>query len=1132
MTRALPLVLLALGFLHVPLLHGQGAQSTAVEVEHAGFLAKRWTTEHGLPVNHITDLLAARDGYLWIATHDGLTRFDGHRFTVFNTGNSPALSSNRIDLLHETPDGTMWLRTESFAVARVRAGRLESVPDLPEVIGRSFRQDADTLWLTTAEGLYRHDARGLRRAFPELIDEPVTEVVRDGRGALWVVGAHTLYRIGGTPGEASVRRFTAADGLPSLADGRLVVSAESFSVLFDVGTPDQEALWVGGVRGLTRWDGTQFEAMYPDAPVWDEQKVLDIQQAADGTLSFGTSVYGWFTERAGQLVPFDAASRSLPGDESLRMLTDATGRVWRSQHDALYRDGERVLRLRQPGYRFRRAATIDAHGTLWIGADGLYQIRRREVQPLRIDADPTQNSVYPLLETRDGSIWLGAWAERGLARWTDGRLERYSPATDAPEASDFATALHEDDQGTLWIGTLNRLGYMQPGRPSGSRFQRLEAPIDATLLRRVSALHTDTEGVLWLGSEAGLARLQLRRAPLGGPEAETGITVEAAQAWAGLADVRMLTSTRDGHLLLGTMGRGLGRSVMTLSNVTATSSEDAFEWLTTTDGLPSNYVRDAYEEADGTLWIATQDRGLCRLDRSTHRSLVAAARAGGLRCLDVSDGLFDNSLHRVLDDGLGRLWLSSNRGLFWLDRAALDAYLAGTQAYLTSGSYTERDGMHSREANGARSPAGVRASDGRLWFPTQDGAVVIDPRTVAPLPPVPVRIESVEVRDSTWIPSSDPIVLPTGVHDVRIAYTSLAFERPETVRYRVRLDGYDDAWGPPTTERRAAYTNLPPGTYTLRIEASRGGAWSTPATLTLVRPPRFWETRVFAGLVLVVLGIAGMGLYRQRVRHLTRRQAALEATVEARTAEIRANEGRLAKQTARLSLQTTLLAEQAAALRQADATKSRFLANLTHEFRTPLTLTFGPLDDLLGDRYTSVDEARPVLRRARRHGQRLLRLINQLLDLARMDAEAVLLQPTHVDLASFVRQRVAAFGSGLDAHTLHLDLPADPLWHHCDTALLETALLNLLGNAVKFTPPGGHVSVRLRAETNGAGESVAVLAVQDTGPGIEPKHQPFVFERFYQVDASDTRAHEGSGIGLALVQEVVRLHGGSVAVES
>ncbi|MEM6783366.1 MAG: two-component regulator propeller domain-containing protein [Bacteroidota bacterium] len=270
----------------------QPTGSLAVEVEHTEFLAKRWTTEHGLPVNHITDLLAARDGYLWVATHDGLARFDGHRFTVFNTGNSPALSGNRIDLLHETPDSTLWLRTESFAVARVQAGRLDAVRDLPDVIGRSFRQDADTLWLTTAGGLYRHDHQGLHRAFPEIIDEPVTEVVRDGRGALWVVGEQAVYRIAGGAGDARVRRFTAMDGLPSLDGGRLVVSAESFSVLFDAGTPEREALWFGGVRGLMRWDGTRFEAMHTDTPVWDEQKVLDIQQAPDGTLSFGTSVYG------------------------------------------------------------------------------------------------------------------------------------------------------------------------------------------------------------------------------------------------------------------------------------------------------------------------------------------------------------------------------------------------------------------------------------------------------------------------------------------------------------------------------------------------------------------------------------------------------------------------------------------------------------------------------------------------------------------------------------------------------------------------------------------------------------------------------------------------------------------------
>ncbi|MEM8601677.1 MAG: ATP-binding protein, partial [Bacteroidota bacterium] len=385
----------------------------------------------------------------------------------------------------------------------------------------------------------------------------------------------------------------------------------------------------------------------------------------------------------------------------------------------------------------------------------------------------------------------------------------------------------------------------------------------------------------------------------------------------------------------------------------------------------------------------------------------------------------------------------------------------------------------------------------------------------APLP-VPVRMETAVVGGATLPLSAGALTLPAGTRDLDVRYAGLAFGRPEAVRYRVRLDGYDAAWRAPTHSTTATYTNLPPGRYTLRVEASLGGAWSAPATLDITRPPRFWETGLFVLLAVALMGLAGVALFRQRVRHLTKRQAVLENTVEARTVQLRANEVRLA--------------EQAAALRRADAVKTRFLANLTHEFRTPLTLTFGPLDDLLADRYATVDEARPVLRRARRQGERLLRLINQLLDLARMDAEGIRLRPEHGDLAAFLRHRVALFGSRLEERGLavHLDLPEAPILHAFDPRLLETAVLNLLANAVKFTEPGGTITVGARTDALGT----ATVWIRDTGVGIAPEHLPHVFDRFYQADGSNTRQHEGSGIGLALVQEVAALHGGTVSAES
>ncbi len=263
-----------------------------------------------------------------------------------------------------------------------------------------------------------------------------------------------------------------------------------------------------------------------------------------------------------------------------------------------------------------------------------------------------------------------------------------------------------------------------------------------------------------------------------------------------------------------------------------------------------------------------------------------------------------------------------------------------------------------------------------------------------------------------------------------------------------------------------------------------------------------WVIALLAGLGLLVIIIA---LLYNRMRL---RRATLEATEKARRAE----------------------ALQAAALKKTNENKSRFLANISHEFRTPLTLTFGPINDVLDGRIAVDPSALPHFERAQRNGHRLLRLINQLLELSRLDAGSLMLQAQPHDLTQFLREIVALFESLAQQRNLHFttDLPSGPCWHVYDADKLEKVVVNLLSNAFKFTPAEGKVSLRLNIEDGGG----ASIEVADTGPGIAAEHVPHVFDRFYQIETASTRTYEGSGIGLALAKELVELHGGHIRVES
>ncbi|MEM6645717.1 MAG: ATP-binding protein, partial [Bacteroidota bacterium] len=222
-------------------------------------------------------------------------------------------------------------------------------------------------------------------------------------------------------------------------------------------------------------------------------------------------------------------------------------------------------------------------------------------------------------------------------------------------------------------------------------------------------------------------------------------------------------------------------------------------------------------------------------------------------------------------------------------------------------------------------------------------------------------------------------------------------------------------------------------------------------------------------------------------------------------------------------------AERAASLEAADAIKSQFLANISHELRTPLTLALGPVRDLLDGRFEDVDEAQPYFERAERNGERLRRMINQLLEVAELDAGAVSLHLKRHDIAAFCREIVALFDDFARQRgiTLTADLTAEPLMLVYDTEHLEKILANLLSNAIKFTSAGGTIGLRVTAA-----EDTVCLEVRDTGEGIAPEHLPHLFDRFYQANQSNTRRHEGSGIGLALVKELVELHDGHVEAES
>ncbi len=1044
------------------------AQRTSDYGVHSDYAVVQWTVLNGLPNNTVTDLLVASDGYLWLTTNDGLVRFDGSNFTVFNVTNTPQLPSNRFVSLVEEPTGYLWIESEQGDLALYHDGQFTGFKDkIPRNLWKSHvpvsaNAAADTVLLGTEAGLARYVEDHLEPYRRDVIAGPVQTMARDADGRLWI------YTLG-----SGLHRFE-PDG--SVRQIHLPIRPEDSRYIRVV--PDASGrMWVQLDGVIFRIDGDQVETVHTG-----EFNAFTLESDGAGGIWISSREEGWWHhEASGRSTLYP---KSTDDQWAENILVDPEGQRWevenRYQYTWQQNQGHRFLSVGKKNVftlqndRFEKMR-FDQHGNLWIATrfHGLFRIRRSFLRTLSVEEGLPDKEVYPILEDRNGSIWIGTFGQ-GLARFDTAMQATVFEPWEQLNAAHILS-LHEDHRGNIWVGHISGMCRMVE---RGCEDVVLPS---ADYALNIRAMFEDQQNRFWVGTEGGLF--------VGQPE-------DAAFTWSRISQhwVRVIIEARDGTLFFGTNGDGL------LSYDKETGDVQP---VAAAQGLPSTRIRDLYEDTDGYLWIALEDRGLCRLDQRDQ----AAAPEPLLACIDSHAGLYQSGLHRIIEDDDGRFWFNTNSGIFWVERAMLNAYFAGEIPSVTSVSYTEADGMRHREGNGGMQPAGIKARDGRLWFPTQDGVVIIDPTEVPPTNAPVVVLETVQVSDQMRHVTPS-LTLQATERDVAFRYAALEFNRPEDVRFQYWLEGYDATWRDGGTERVAAYTNLSPGDYTFQVRAGVGGTWGNIASMTVVSTPFFWEAIWFRLLMGLLVLVIGAGLYASRVRQLKAREAELEHAVAERTEQ---------------------LAEKAAELEQANARKSHFLANLSHEFRTPLTLTFGPLDDLLNGRFKVEAAARPHLERARRNGGRLLLLINQLLDLSRLDAGALRLQTRRHDLAQHLRQMAALFGSFAQTHTIDFttNLP-DHAFHVYDADKIEKVIVNLLSNAFKFTPAGGKVSLLLTAEADGAMRVV----VADTGPGIPEAHLKHLFDRFYQVESASTRSHEGTGIGLALVKELVDLHDGTIEVES
>ena len=746
------------------------------------------------------------------------------------------LPQNSVNALVLGPDGYLWAGTFG-GLARFDGTRFTLMErsdsagrHIDRVLSLALAPDS-SLWIGTETGLLRRQ-RGVYQRFTRAQGLPHDEIRAlyvDRAGVVWI--------------------GTAAGGLAWFAKGRLhtrrEVAGRNIGDITRIAADAQGTIWINaGERVLTLPRGDVNAIVWHGAPDMRNEFLLDEGNGA-----------AWFG-RPGRMVREFADGRpkvDVPVAASL-LVADSGGGYWAGTiNDGafyLHTDGDSIRVDHYPlpdgrsGYRVR-SALVDRDGAVWLGtnASGLLRARRNLFTTYRSGDGLSHDVVTAVFADRRGTVWVatncGGVNAVDVARRTVRTFNPRSPQD--PHGDPCIFSLTEDRHGQVWQGSYGGGVSALPSVPGRAR-EVIRGLPDLEVL----ALFTDRDGVMWVGMRnGGLARVEDRR---------VRATYTTGQ---GLANnsVRTIYQTRDGALWIGTID-GLSRL-----------SAGRFTTYHAQHGLSSAHVRALYEDADGTLWIGTYGGGLNRM------------RNGAFTAITQQDGLADDVVSSILEDDAGNLWLSGNRGIYRAARAELNAFADGRIGRVRSVLYGRADGLRNPETNGGFQPAATRDAHGRFWYPTVEGVAVVDPALIGAHPRAPPVVLEDIVVDGVSQPVTGLIELGPRRPNIEFRYTGLSLAAPEHVRFRYRLEGYDQSWVDAGARNVAYYPRLPAGHYRFRVRtANRDGEWSSASAAIRVRVvPPYWNTWWFRiAAVMAVLALVA-GWLRRRRAHARAQQSAQQA---------------------------------------------------------------------------------------------------------------------------------------------------------------------------------------------------------------------------------------------------------------
>jgi len=1048
---------------------------------------------NGLSDNQVNCVFKDDKGFMWFGTTSGLNRYDGYKFKVFkhDANNPNSLGENHVLDVNEGPEKKLWIFTHSKI-------------SIYDPATEKFSND-----ISAALANYR------------IQTNQVTLIKKDTGGNFWFLTKNS---------------------------GLYCYHPQNNSTEFYNASPKSKAILHSNYVTDIAWaSGNKIWLLYNDGTIdqldTKANKIIYQYTGVANAVGNREQYYNLTIDNKANLWVYSAAS--------------PVGVYYYNTHN------NSLLHFSKDGLENKLNSNIinsivqADDGKIWIGTDhgGINVVDPQTynvtyVMSKQDDSKSLSGNSVTLYKDNEGIIWAGTF-KQGLSYYHTGIMQfplyRHFPTDQKSLPFEDVDCFAEDEAGNLWIGT-NGGGLIYFNRANNTYKKYRHDPSNSNSLSNdvVIKLYIDDEHELWIGTY------------FGGLDYFNGNTFvhyrHNDQVPGSITDDRVYSIFEDSNknIWAGTFSGGLNiydrKSDSFLhpkypmhSEYTSIILEDRQKniWIGRDQGidviekktntvkhyvnqpknqnsLVANDVNTIIQDSRGLIWIATKD-GLSILNPQTDKFLT------------TDDGISfpSNNVSNILEDNAGTIWVSTNNGL-----ANIKLIKMGDKYKFQIYNFNELDGLQGR---GFNLNAAFKLRNGELIFGGAHGFNLFDPRRINIFKPKQSLVftdfqlfnKSVGVGDSI----KGNVILTKSIYETKaltlnhnenvfsIEFAACDYFNPDKIKYQYTLEGFDKGWiTSPSSDRKATYTNLDGGDYTFKVRAQNANNAGATGLITLkikVLPP-FWKTPIaYLSYFLLVVGILfyirHKGIIKLK-REFDNKQAEMEAERQLENER-----------------------EEARRMHQLDLMKIKFFTNVSHEFRTPLSLILSPIDDLI--KTTDKPEHQHHLVMIKRNGKRLLNLVNQLLDFRKMEYNELKLCLKRGDIIKFISEVSSSFADV--AHQKQIEYVFESevcaFITDFDHDKIERILFNLLSNAFKFTPSGGHIGVMLNLSDANALEDeqkILVIKVIDTGIGIPIESQEKIFERFFQDNMPESLLNQGSGIGLSITREFIKMHGGTIKIES